>query len=248
MEWTLSVLKEALRKYSVVPVVTRNLNAVRMRPPRQPHSRRSGRRGRPAPGGPLPWLSALARCCPAAAPPSALHSAITPPSIIPQQDDELAGHRIPRGAWIIVHLQVCVCVCEWVVQRNSAAAARRSGAVCAWCVCSRRAPAARAHGPHPGLACPCRPPLLPLNRPCAPCFNARPAGDPPPVPGAAGLPAAALHARRRVRAAARRPAALLRAPPACPARLCSLLSALCPACLLAPRGAALPAQPRVPAQ
>lgn len=28
MEWTLSVLKEALRKYSIVPVVTRNLTQV----------------------------------------------------------------------------------------------------------------------------------------------------------------------------------------------------------------------------
>ncbi|KAL4435224.1 hypothetical protein ABPG77_001906 [Micractinium sp. CCAP 211/92] len=47
MEYCLAVLKEALRKYSVVPVVTRNLNA----------------------------------------------------------DDELLGHSIPRGSWLIVHIQ-----------------------------------------------------------------------------------------------------------------------------------------------
>jgi cytochrome P450 len=47
MLWTLACLKESLRKYSVVPVVTRNLNA----------------------------------------------------------DDELCGHRLPAGSWIICHLQ-----------------------------------------------------------------------------------------------------------------------------------------------
>ncbi|PRW33867.1 Cytochrome P450 [Chlorella sorokiniana] len=47
MEYTHSVLKEALRKYSVVPVVTRNLNS----------------------------------------------------------DDELLGHRIPKGSWLIIHVQ-----------------------------------------------------------------------------------------------------------------------------------------------
>ncbi len=47
MEWTLSCLKESLRKYSVVPVVTRDLN----------------------------------------------------------KDDELCGEKLPRGSWIICHLQ-----------------------------------------------------------------------------------------------------------------------------------------------
>ena len=47
MEWTLSCLKESLRKYSVVPVVTRDLNT----------------------------------------------------------DDELCGTKLPRGSWIICHLQ-----------------------------------------------------------------------------------------------------------------------------------------------
>lgn len=47
MEWTLSCLKESLRKYSVVPVVTRDLN----------------------------------------------------------KDDELCGERVPRGSWVICHLQ-----------------------------------------------------------------------------------------------------------------------------------------------
>ncbi len=47
MDWTLSCLKESLRKYSVVPVVTRDLNA----------------------------------------------------------DDEICGVKVPRGSWIICHLQ-----------------------------------------------------------------------------------------------------------------------------------------------
>ncbi|KAI3426077.1 hypothetical protein D9Q98_008045 [Chlorella vulgaris] len=47
MEYTLAALKESLRKYSVVPVVTRNL----------------------------------------------------------VQEDELLGHQLPRGSWLIVHLQ-----------------------------------------------------------------------------------------------------------------------------------------------
>lgn len=47
MQWTLSCLKESLRKYSVVPVVTRNMNA----------------------------------------------------------PDEICGYKVPRGAWIICHLQ-----------------------------------------------------------------------------------------------------------------------------------------------
>lgn len=47
MEWTLSCLKESLRKYSVVPVVTRDLN----------------------------------------------------------KDDEVCGEKLPRGSWIICHLQ-----------------------------------------------------------------------------------------------------------------------------------------------
>ncbi|EFN52051.1 hypothetical protein CHLNCDRAFT_139264 [Chlorella variabilis] len=47
MEYTLATLKESLRKYSVVPVVTRNL----------------------------------------------------------VQEDELLGHKLPRGSWLIVHLQ-----------------------------------------------------------------------------------------------------------------------------------------------
>lgn len=47
MTWTLACLKESLRKYSVVPVVTRNMNS----------------------------------------------------------EDELCGYRVPKGAWIICHLQ-----------------------------------------------------------------------------------------------------------------------------------------------
>ncbi len=47
MQWTLSCLKESLRKYSVVPVVTRDLN----------------------------------------------------------KDDEVCGTRLPKGSWIICHLQ-----------------------------------------------------------------------------------------------------------------------------------------------
>ena len=47
MDWTLSCLKESLRKYSVVPVVTRDLNT----------------------------------------------------------DDEICGVKVPRGSWIICHLQ-----------------------------------------------------------------------------------------------------------------------------------------------
>lgn len=115
------------------------------------------------------------------------------------QDDELLGHRIPKGSWIIVHVQVgggCPAGCSaaeailFVAGLPRAAGAGLQGV--------RR----RSWPP------PC------WSSPCAarhPRWTTQPtAGHPPPVQGAAGLPPRALHARRRVRAVPRGHPPLLR--------------------------------------
>lgn len=102
-------LQEALRKYSVVPVVTRNLNTVS----RMVHW----------------WLIGSCRHCVGAIgsyqclhtnedvaaahaveAATLAHPLIDSPRAVPApvlvQDDELLGHRIPKGSWIIVHVQV----------------------------------------------------------------------------------------------------------------------------------------------
>lgn len=104
-------LQEALRKYSVVPVVTRNLNTVS----RVAHW----------------WLIGSCRHCVGAigsyqcphtnedvAAAHAVEAATlahplidfdsprAAPAPVLVQDDELLGHRIPKGSWIIVHVQV----------------------------------------------------------------------------------------------------------------------------------------------
>lgn len=105
----LFALQEALRKYSVVPVVTRNLNTVS----RMVHW----------------WLIGSCRHCVGAIgsyqclhtnedvaaahaveAATLAHPLIDSPRAVPAlvlvQDDELLGHRIPKGSWIIVHVQV----------------------------------------------------------------------------------------------------------------------------------------------
>ena len=96
MEFTLAALKESLRKYSVVPVVTRNLVQVG-REAAVLGARRALRGGtnlgRPPVATSPAWRLPLPRAHPAAL------------GRCKPQEDELLGYKLPRGAWLIVHLQ-----------------------------------------------------------------------------------------------------------------------------------------------
>lgn len=169
MEWTLSVLKEALRKYSVVPVVTRNLNTV---------SRVAG--GASWLAG---WLLPLARQLSRSLPLRRLLQTSSTPRSLPSLSNRTTscwGTASPRAPG-------SSCTCRQappLLPLLPALAALHS-------LCRPGAHSACASDE--GQSTALRHILL-----SSPLLSS-PAGHPPPVSGAPRLPPVPLHAGRRVR-------------------------------------------------